>query len=493
MTGIEGVGAYAPAYRVDADAVEAALGQFQAAGVERTAVPDADEDALTMAHEAGALALTAAERDGSEIAGLYLATTTPSVEEEALTPRLASTLGLGDDIETRQLTGSTRAGVAALVAALDSTDEGRTAGGEETGDGTSEAPYLVVASDAPRGAPDDAIEHAAGAGSAAIVVGPGGPGTVLDRAEQVSPFPGTRFRPAGSAETTGLGVTGYDRQAFRETVETAAGRLEDDLGSADTVALQSPDGKLPYRAAGPLGVETDAIRAGTTVHDLGDTGTASPLLGFASARADGYDDIGVIGYGSGGGAIALSIDAADVPVETSLAAEESLSYSAYLRIRGELTSGEPAGGGAYVSVPSWKRTIPQRHRLVAGRCRNCGELVFPPTGACTDCGTLDEYDEVRLPGTGTVEAATEIGQGGAPPEFVEQQARSGSYVSAVVALDGPDGADDDRTDAVSTPAQVVTVGDESVEIEDRVEATIRRIYTQEGVTRYGVKFQPLQD
>jgi hydroxymethylglutaryl-CoA synthase len=54
---------------------------------------------------------------------------------------------------------------------------------------------------------------------------------------------------------------------------------------------------------------------------------------------------------------------------------------------------------------------------------------------------------------------------------------------AVVALAGPDGGE------ASVPAQVVAADPESVEIGDPVETTMRRIYTQEGVTRYGFKIR----
>jgi len=171
-----------------------------------------------------------------------------------------------------------------------------------------------------------------------------------------------------------------------------------------------------------------------------------------------------------------------VPVEAALEADVELSYAEYLRRRDEITSGEPEGGGAYVSVPSWQRTTPQRHRLVAGRCPECGALNFPPEGACSDCTARVDDERVELPGTGTVEATTTISQGGAPPEFVEQQARSGPFVAAVVALDGPgDGT-------ASIPTQVLTAGGD-VAVGDRVTTTIRRVYEQEDVIRYGFKTQ----
>jgi hydroxymethylglutaryl-CoA synthase len=479
--GIETIGTYVPRYRLTAEAVTESWGQFHGAGISETAVPDADEDTLTMAAEAARNALRASDHDAASVSGLFLGTTTPPTEEEAMGPRLGSMLGLDDSVRTRQFTGSTRAGVDALVTGLDVVDP--------------DDPVLVVASDAPQGAPDDAVEHAGGAGAVAMVLAPDAPGSVEAIAEHVGPYPGTRFRPAGSEETTGLGVTDYDRTAFVETVTTAVDALDAAPGEADAVALQSPNGKLPYRAAGPLGVDTDAIQQGTAVHSVGDTGTANPLLGLASALETGADSVVLVGYGSGGGATALSVEDGGIALETrggGVASETErgessstqLSYGEYLRMQGEITPGEPDGGGAYVSVPNWKRTIPQRHRLLAGRCPECGTLAFPPEGACRDCGHLAEYEDVELPGTGIVEARTVIGQGGAPPEFVEQQARSGAYVSAVVALDGPDGG------TVSIPTQVVGVEPSEVAIGDRVEATMRRIYTQEGVTRYGFKMRP---
>ena len=477
FTPIASVGAYVPRYRLPAETVREAWGQFQGAGISETAVPAADEDTLTMAYEAATLALSESPVETERVRRLFVATTTPPTEEEAMGPRLVSTLGLGAETGTRQFTGSTRAGVEALVEACSSTDAH-----------SSRQSTLVVATDAPRGAPESEHEHAGGAGAVAALVNPSGSARVTDVAEHVEVYPGTRFRPAGSTETTGLGVTGYDRAAFIDTVTEVVRGLETDPSDADAVCLQSPNGKLPYRVAGALGVETDAIQRGTLVHEVGDTGVVNPLLGVVAALEDGAERVVVVGYGSGGGATALTVETDGVALETGGLGRENtvdLTYGKYLRMRGDITPGEPAGGGAYVSVPNWKRTIPQRHRLVAGRCPECGALSFPPEGACPACRTLVDYEEVTLPGTGTVEAATTIGQGGAPPEFVEQQARSGAYVSAVVALDGPDG-----NETVSTPAQVVGAGAESVTIGDAVEATVRRIYTQEGVTRYGFKMRP---
>ncbi|WP_256300027.1 OB-fold domain-containing protein [Haloarchaeobius salinus] len=474
---ISAVGAYAPRFRITAEAFEEAWGQFQASGIEEKAVPGADEDALTMAVAAAKRALAADGSEGDAVEYLAFASTTPPLAEGELTSRLGAALGVPETATRRFRGGSTRAGTSALVDAVTADLDGGHA--------------LVVAADCPKGHPDDDIDHAAGAGAAAFVLGDGDDegATVTDSAEYATPYPGTRFRQAGSERVEGLDVTTYDRAAYREVVTGAVDAL-DASPDPDAVAIQAPDGKRPYRVAGDLGVDNAAIYDVATVQDLGDTGAASAPLSLATALADGVDTTLVVGVGSGAGADALVVESADggdaVAADLALDGGANLSYAEYLRQRGEVTSGPPDGGGAYVSVPSWKRSIPQRYRLEAGRCVACGALNFPPEGACGDCNERVGREAVELPGTGTVEAVTTISQGGAPPEFAEQQSKSGDFAVAVVAFDGPDGG------SVSVPVQATDAEPGSVGVGDSVAAAFRRIYTQEGVTRYGAKVTPAE-
>jgi hydroxymethylglutaryl-CoA synthase len=475
MSAITSVGAYAPRFRISAEAFEEAWGQFHAAGVTEKAVPSADEDALTMGYEAATRALEAAEIDPDEIDWLAFASSRPPEAEEDLTARLGAMLALSESATRQVFTGSTRAGTRALWAGLDALEADSTTA-------------LVVAADAPKGDPDDGIDHAAGAGAAAFVLERDGPAEITDRAEYAAPYPGTRFRNTGEDATQELGVTQYDRQAFTETIGGAVSGLEADP-DPEAVAIQAPDGKLPYRAASAAGVGTDEIQAAAPVHELGDLGAASVPVSLATALEDGYESILSVSHGSGAGADAFVVEAdGDVPVAAALEGDDPLSYAEYLRQRGVVTTGPPSGGGAYVSVPSWRRSIPQRYRLAAGRCSDCGALSFPPEGACDECTALAEYEPVELAGEGTVEAVTTISQGGAPPEFAEQQARSGDYAAAIVALETDSG---DET--VSAPAMGTDAAPADFGVGDRIETTIRRIYTQEGVTRYGFKIRPASD
>ena len=87
---------------------------------------------------------------------------------------------------------------------------------------------------------------------------------------------------------------------------------------------------------------------------------------------------------------------------------------------------------------------------------------------------------------------TTISQGGAPPEFAPQQARSGEYASAIVAFAARSGGSEDGSggDAVSVPVQVVLADEEAPGIGDDVVAVPRVLYDQEGVRRYGAKVLP---
>lgn len=474
---IVGAGVHTPHYRIDAETIADAWGRFQAAGIAEKRVAAADEDALTMGTAAANRALDAAGTDADEIAALVFATTTPQLAEEELTPRLAAFLGV-EGASQRTLSGSTRAGTKALLVAPD----------------TAEFPALVIAADCPQGEPNSAEEHAAGAGAVAFVVddaaaasaGDEGHGATLTaRAEYAADYPGTRFREQGDETVQGLGISSYDRQAYRECVTGAVERLRGDV-DPDALALQAPDGKLPGRAAGTL--ETDASLF-TVASDRGDLGAASAPAALARALADGHRSVLTVGYGSGAGADALQFEGTAPIVDNTTRDPTELDYPRYLRLRGELDSGPPAGGGAQVSVPSWRRQRGARYRLDAGKCPACGALAFPAEGACPACHELVEYESTRLGHTGTVETVTGVSPGGAPPEFVQQAEQGGDFGVAIVEFQSRTGGDDETA---SVPLQVTDADPASVEPGDAVEAVIRRIYTQEGVTRYGRKVRPTE-
>jgi len=498
-SGVRAVGAYLPRLRVSPDELAAGWGR-DPAGVTR-AIPDTDEDALTMAVAAGRRALEAAGVEAASVDRLVLATTSPPVEEGALATRLGAALGIGEATPRSARTADTAAGVRAL----------RDAAGRTTRS-------LVVAADCPRGAPDGVREGVAGAGAAAMLLDPDASSLrVVETAEANPAYPGTRFRRGGDDTVDGVEITAYDRTALRETMAAAAAGMDT---AVDAAAVQAPSPDYPARASGPLGVPNAVVDAGTVVDGVGDAGAASVPLSLALALAgvdplapgesspenesgdDSPERLLAAGYG-GDGAALLRLERTDaLPTSVDVRPPREVDFAGYLRRRSDVVSDAPAGGGAHVSVPVWRRSLPQRYRLVAGRCPDCAAVGFPPGGACDDCGALAEDDPVELAHEGVVETAATVAQGGAPPEFREYQRCIGAgYTTAIARFRAAGGGE------ASVPLLVVDDGrsvserrSEGDDAERRplrvgapVETVFRRIYTQAGVTRYGTKLRPTRE
>lgn len=137
---------------------------------------------------------------------------------------------------------------------------------------------------------------------------------------------------------------------------------------------------------------------------------------------------------------------------------------------------------AHVSVPKYWKSLPQKYRLVAGKCGKCGNLNFPPTTLCMKCGEKESQKEIELKGSGKIYTYTVIGRGGAPPEFAKMQSKCGPYAIAIVELDEGQKINVQLTD-IDDPLKDVKIGME-------VTGVFRRIYEQEDVVRYGLKFRP---
>lgn len=137
---------------------------------------------------------------------------------------------------------------------------------------------------------------------------------------------------------------------------------------------------------------------------------------------------------------------------------------------------------AHVSVPMYWRTIPQRYKMVGQKCKKCGHVNFPPKGVCKYCNASSDFEEVKLSGLGKVHTFVLISAGGAPPEFAEQEKAGGQYPVAIVELaEGP-----------KVIGQVADADPKAVKIGMPVRTELRKIYSEEGVIRYGFKFVPAE-
>lgn len=464
--GIVATGLYVPRLRLDSEAIESVWNTSPA--VSQAAVPAADEDAITMAVEAAREALERSAVDATAVSHLAVGTTTPPLEEEALAPRVGEALGM-DDPHLRSATQSTVVGANVLLAAAE-----------------ADGPALAVVADAPQSEPTE-IGQRVGAGAAAFLFDADGALVLRDATTRSRDAPGLRFRERASDDVSELDITTYERNTTRDLVSGAIEAL-DGANAVKSVALHQPTPDIPHRIARALPFDGETVERGSVVDSIGDAGAATPAIGLLSAfDACDTSETTVAGFfGSGSTAVALLFESRrtiQTGVADALGDGTLVSYPKALRERGTLGETEVAGGGAHVSLPSWQRTLPQRYRLIAGRCPECGSIAFPPEGACHSCQNRVEFQSFELPPTGEIVAVTVIGQGGAPPEFVEQQQRDGPFAVAIVEITSDGGS-------VRIPGQLTDCDPQEPAVGDSVTATVRRIYEVEGVTRYGLKFAP---
>ena len=107
-------------------------------------------------------------------------------------------------------------------------------------------------------------------------------------------------------------------------------------------------------------------------------------------------------------------------------------------------------------------------------------MNFPYRDTCVRCGARGEYDVVKLSRRGRIHSFSIISTGSSPPEFYEAERKIGQYGVAIVELG----------DGVRVMAQLTEFDPDEIEIGAEVEAVIRRLYEEEGVVRYCLKFRP---
>jgi uncharacterized OB-fold protein len=134
---------------------------------------------------------------------------------------------------------------------------------------------------------------------------------------------------------------------------------------------------------------------------------------------------------------------------------------------------------SYISLPMYAASLDARLRLRAGVCRTCRVVAYPPRQHCLKCNASD-FDCLTLKGTGSIYSFTVIAPGAAPAEFDQQQAMTGAISVAIIEFDeGP-----------RVIGQLSDANPSELQIGMRVRAVPRRLYDQEGIVRYGIKFRP---
>ena len=128
-----------------------------------------------------------------------------------------------------------------------------------------------------------------------------------------------------------------------------------------------------------------------------------------------------------------------------------------------------------MSSARYWREIPQRYRLEAGKCTECGKVFFPPRLVCSGCKART-FEPVRLAGSGKVLTYTVIH---VPATQFSDEA---PFAIGVVEMD----------EGVRLTSQIVDCDFDSLEIGMPVQVEFRKIQEEgkAGILCYGYKCVP---
>ena len=339
--GVAGYGAYVPRYRLPATEVARVWtgNTGNSLAVTEKAVAGLDEDVVTMSIEAARNAVARAEIDPADIRAVWVGSESHPYAVKPTATIVAEAIGAVPHTQAADWQFACKAGTEAIQAGIGLVGSGM-------------ARYVVaIGMDTAQGRPGDALEYTAGAGGAAIVLGPAdGSLAVIEGSHSVvTDTPDFWRRQHERYPEHGQRFTG--EPAYFRHVTTAASELMQGLGTSAGdyahVVFHQPNAKFPQRAGQLLGFKPEQLEAGLLAPFIGNTYAGSALLGLTAVfdKAAAGERVLLVSFGSGAGsdAIAFRVTARmqaqrDLAPSTaaSIARRTQIDYALYARYRGTL-------------------------------------------------------------------------------------------------------------------------------------------------------------
>lgn len=367
MAGLSSIGAYLARHAV-----------AEGGGVRRAA--NADEDTLTLAVEAAHRCLDDVEP--LTFGGLFFASMTSPFRETPLSSVIATACDLPRDIVTADFAGSTRAGLAALTAAVRAVE-----GGVRR--------ILVVAADCRRDSGSD-----------------GAVAAVVDAKGRLCRF----LASAAVAEDFGFQSPAIPNDANRPLRDLAevVERVINEYGvGPDELAALAASGaptEVLVRLTELAGLDPEHHLVTAHEREVGALGSPEPLFRLAAAleRTQPGERILVVANGQGAEASLFEAgEAAGTDLGLREVVERRTTVDASIDPIGSPIwdrAGEPERDAA-VDLAA----IARNTRLYGTRCAACGGVQFPESDVCAACGTREGLEPAKLGKRGrtaTVDAAT---------------------------------------------------------------------------------------
>lgn len=329
-------GRYIPENRIEAKTIaghyKRGVEQADGLGIIEKSVPDADEDAFTLAWEAGRMALEEGNIDPQSVGAVFVGSESHPYAVKPTSGMLVTALKLNPFCRAADLEFACKAGTAAMQIVSAMAESKQITSG------------LAIGSDTAQSKPGDALEYSAAAGAAAFVIGlptKAHPGICsIDRTLSYTSDTPDFWRTSGAKFPAHAGRFTGEPAYFHHLEATAKKMLEESKlkpEQIDHVVFHMPNAKFPIQAAKKLGFTEEQMKVGFIVPHIGNTYSAcSPLgLTFVLEKAKKGQTILLVSYGSGSGSDAFLFtmlqDGVLLPVPEVSAPAKKLSYGEYLQ------------------------------------------------------------------------------------------------------------------------------------------------------------------
>ena len=399
--GITAFGAYLPRLRLQRKAMAAANAwanpAIAAQGKGERTMANWDEDAVTMAVEAARDALPAGSdpiKSRQFVDALYFASTTMPFADRQNAGIVASALSLPEEIHSVDITGSQRAGVSALIAAVEKVR----AGGAKAA--------LVASGDCRKTRAGAVQEFQYGDGAASFIFGSDNVAAKFLGSHSISVDFVDHFRGEAeefdySWEERWIRDEGFTKIAPR-AIRGLLAKTGVSASAIDHFILPCLFPKLDQQIAKMCDIDPAKVRdnLGATV---GECGTSHALVMLAQALEEAKPGQKILVAAFGQGCDSALFEVTDVidkarpkqGVKGWLARrKEETNYMKWLAFNGlvEMEKGMRAEKDNKTALSVTYRKRDMLFGLVGGKCEKCGTAQFPRTRICVNpnCRAVDE-------------------------------------------------------------------------------------------------------
>ena len=412
MIGITAYGAYIPRRRLQRKAIAQAnawIAPNLVSGAKgERAMANWDEDAVTMAFEAGRDCVPASDpvKDRAHVDGIYLASTTLPYADRQNAGIVAAALGLGENTSSIDYASSQRAGTSAMISALDAVAAGRL-----------NAP-LLIASDKRKTRAASAQELAYGDAAAAFALGRDNVIARLVGSHTLTLDFVDHFRGEGEDFDYGWEERWIRDEGYSKIVPAAVKTVleKSKIGAGDVAhfILPCPFARLDQTIAKQCGIDPAKV-CDNLASNVGDAGAGHALLMLAHVleTAKPGEKILVVQFAQGADALLFEVTPAIRElgkrngVSGALARrKEETNYMKFLGFNGliELEKGMRAEVDKRTALTVLYRKSDMLLGLMGGKCRVCGTAQYPKSRICVNpnCKAVDSQDDYGFseqPGT----------------------------------------------------------------------------------------------